>query len=189
MKKFVVLGIATLFAGQAMANDGLYVGGQYSKNTLKVKEDGISLSTDVGILNLIGGYQFNQNFALEARLGTGVKDKKWREGSYTEKLSAGLSSGLYAKGIVPLSQEFSVYGVAGYARTEYKDTETGPNYKDTDKYSSNGFSYGIGGEFAFTPQLSATLEFLSLPTKTFREDGWEFKIRSSNVSVGINYRF
>mgnify|MGYP002619571511 CR=1 FL=1 len=190
MKKLALMaGAAALLAGQAVASEGFYAGIQYSNNTVKEKEDGVSVSVDLGVLGVLAGYQFHENFALEGRFGTGVKDKKWREDGYSDTFSAGNSYGLYAKGIVPLSQEFSLYGVAGYAHTKYKWKEVGQGWSDQGSFSSKGLSYGVGGEFAFSPQLSVTLEYVHLPTKKLQEDGWEFKLRSSNVALGVNYRF
>lgn len=190
MKKLVLMaGAVALLAGQAVASEGFYVGAQYSNNTLKEKEDGITESIDLGVLGVLAGYQFHQNIALEGRLSKGVKDKKWHEGSFTEKFSAGNNYALYAKGIVPLSNEFSLYGLAGYASTKYKWRDIGDDWIAVGSFSSNGFSYGVGGEFAFTERLSVTLEYLELPTKTFRDDGWVYKLRASSVALGVNYRF
>lgn len=186
-----VMLVAALFGSfAANANvENFYVGGQYNKTTLKEKESGFSGSVDFGSLTALAGYQFNDYLAVEARLGTGVKDKSSNDDGYKESLGVGLQTMLLAKAHYNLSDEFALFAVAGYSKTEieYKESEPGFSFSETD--SLNGLALGIGGEFKFANNFGVHLEYIMLPDKTFREDGYSLKFEANNLSLGVNYYF
>lgn len=176
------------FAAQAEQNN-FYVGGQYSKTTLKEKESGYSGSVDFGSISALAGYQFNDYFALEARLGTGVKDKTSYDEEYKETLSIDLQAMLLAKASYALSKEFSVFAVAGYSKTEFAYKETGPSFGFSESESLNGLAYGIGAEYKFNDKLAVHLEYVVLPDKTFRDEEDSLKLEADNLSLGVSYYF
>jgi opacity protein-like surface antigen len=111
-------------------------------------------------LRLNGGMQFNDYFGAEAHLGTGGSDGE-AELDYLV--------GAYAKGILPLSQEFRLYGLAGFTEVDF---DTG---------SENGFSYGAGAEFDVAPNLAIGADYMRYLDKS----DYNFDA----ASVGIRYRF
>lgn len=176
------------FAVQANIQN-FYVGGQYSKTTLKEKESDFSASVDFGVLTALAGYKYNNYLAVEARLGTGIKDKSYSEDGYKETFGIDLQTMLIAKASYPLSNEFTVFGLAGYSKTEYGYKESGPSYSFSETDSLSGLALGIGGEFKFANNFAVNLEYVMLPDETFRDGQYSLKLESNNLSLGINYYF
>jgi OOP family OmpA-OmpF porin len=109
------------------------------------------------------GYNFHQNFALEAgfrRLGL------WEEPGEDLKID---QTALSVIGSVPLSQAFSVYGRLGY-----NHLKTG---RCSCKYSDSGVLYGVGLGYTFSETVAARVE-VQKPTSD-----------STNVSVGLAIQF
>lgn len=122
------------------------------------------------------GYNFHQNFAVEAgyrRLadhdiyvgtpGTGFADGK-------AKLD---QAQLSLVGSLPLDQNFSVYGRLGVNRLEAKVSSAGYSVKD----STTKALYGVGLSYAFTPAVSARLE-VQKPASD-----------ATNLSAGVAFQF
>lgn len=86
-----------------------------------------------GIVRL--GYDYNQYFGIEARA------LKAFTGGDTFDIT---HYGLFLKPMMPLGEQFNVYGLIGYGHTKV-ETTTCEALRDT--YSENGMSYGIGLEY------------------------------------------
>ena len=80
---------------------------------------------------------------------------------------------LSAVGTLPLSNGFSLLGRLGYSHVEEDNKVLGRGFKTSD---SNGI-VGVGVGYAFTPAISARLEFQK-PSSD-----------SQNVSIGLAYQF
>jgi OmpA-OmpF porin, OOP family len=80
---------------------------------------------------------------------------------------------LSAVGTFPLSNGFSLLGRLGYSYVEAENKVVGGRVKTSD---SNGI-VGVGLGYAFTPAISARLEFQK-PSSD-----------SQNVSIGLAYQF
>lgn len=187
-KMLVAVALSSVFAAHADTQN-FYVGGQYNKTTLEEKDSGYSVSVDFGSLSALAGYQFNDYFAVEARLGTGINDKSFSEDGYKESFGVNLQTMLVAKARYQLSSEFSVFALAGYSKTEFEYKETGPSYSFSEKDSLTGLALGIGGEFRFANNVAVNVEYVILPDETFRDGPYSFKLEANNLSVGVNYYF
>ncbi|PMR77819.1 porin family protein [Billgrantia endophytica] len=121
--------------------------------------DGASSADSVG-LRITGGAKFNDYFAVEGHLGAGGSDGD---------VELDYLVGAYAKGIVPISQEFRLYGLAGLTEVDF----------DTDRES--GFSYGGGAEFDVAPNLALGADYMRYLDKS----DYTFDA----ASVGLRYRF
>lgn len=187
-KMLVAVALSSVFAAHADTQN-FYVGGQYNKTTLEEKDSGYSVSVDFGSLSALAGYQFNDYFAVEARLGTGINDKSFSEDGYKETFGVNLQTMLVAKARYQLSNEFSVFALAGYSKTEFEYKETGPSYSFSEKDSLTGLALGIGGEFRFANNFAVNVEYVMLPDETFRDGPYSFKLEANNLSVGVNYYF
>ncbi|MFQ3789440.1 porin family protein [Halomonas sp. A29] len=117
-------------------------------------------SADSVGLRLNGGMKFNDYFAAEAHLGTGGSDGP---------VDLDYLVGAYAKGILPVSQEFRLYGLAGFTEVDF----------DIDRES--GFSYGGGAEFDVAPNLAIGADYMRYLDKS----DYTFDA----ASVGVRYRF
>ncbi|WP_236551397.1 outer membrane beta-barrel protein [Billgrantia tianxiuensis] len=117
-------------------------------------------SADSVGLRLNGGMKFNDYLAAEAHLGTGGSDGA---------VDLEYLVGAYAKGILPVSQEFRLYGLAGFTEVDF----------DIDRES--GFSYGGGAEFDVAPNLAIGADYMRYLDKS----DYTFDA----ASVGVRYRF
>ncbi|MGP3790327.1 outer membrane beta-barrel protein [Pseudomonas sp. B392_1p] len=154
------VGLATLASAQAQM--GPYVGASISR----VEIDHADLTS----LGYKLGYQANQNFAVEARLGTGLFDDSVDHRTYEIDNYAGL----YAKAILPLNHNFSVYGLVGYSRAELK---TYTRYGMVNDWSDRDVSSGLGLDIGIERNLSINLEWINLVEDV------------DLLSFGINYGF
>lgn len=112
-------------------------------------------------LRVNGGMQFNDYVALEGQLGTGGSD------GYAE---LDYLAGIYAKGILPITQQARLYGLAGATKVDLDHAG-----------SESDFSYGAGAEFDIAPQLALSADYMRyLDTSDYNFDA---------ASVGLNYRF
>ena len=126
----------------------------------------------------IGSY-FNENFGLE--LGYTDFGSINRAGGETS--ARGINLSLVGK--YPITPEFNVLGKIG---TTYSDTDVSASpTSGVATGSENGFglSYGLGVEYAFTPQWSALLQYESHKMK-FAGDADE---RIGMASIGVRYRY
>jgi len=81
------------------------------------------------------GYDYNQYIGLEARALQSSIETDW-----TDKTT---HYGIFLKPMMPVGEQINIYALLGYGHTKVKTDD--PYLKD--KYSYNGFSYGIGIEY------------------------------------------
>ena len=159
MKKLLFCAAAALGAALALpgaANAQVYVGAGYSH----LDADGAG---DLGALTGRLGSRFNRFFALEGEAGLGVDDDGPVELNHT--------AGVFALGILPLSQRFDLHGRIGYQNTEF-DAPGG----DAD---SDGLAYGIGGAFNLSERFAVRADVTRL----------EGDVDADTVSLGAVVRF
>ncbi len=140
----------------------------------KTKADGFSgKDTSVGAF---AGYNFHQNFAVEA----GYRRLDDREiGIMTGSTSFVWGSSkldqahLSVIGSLPVGERFSVYGRLGANRLESKVGSNGYSFK----HAETKALYGVGMNYAITPAVSARLEVQ-------RPHG-----DATNLSAGVGFQF
>lgn len=151
------------------------------------------------------GYRVNENFAIEAgytRLG-----KFGYQGSfdfyitgYDYEGSASLKGRakawtLSALGIVPLGQQFELFGKLGLARWDVKTTANITVNQDGDSYSEStsvskkgtGLNFGLGAVYKFNANLGIRAEW-----ERFNDVGKEDVTGKSDIdllSIGLMYSF
>jgi OOP family OmpA-OmpF porin len=149
--------LATLTASSFAAAPGAYVGGEVGST----KFDGVS--GNKASYGVVAGYNFNQNFAVEAGYGRlGKVDIM----GYDVKFNQAQVSVI---GSVPLNSEFNVY-----ARLGYNNLEASVNGSSA---SDNGALYGVGVGYNFNKNVSGRLE-VQRPAADV-----------TNVRVGVVYSF
>ena len=208
---FTAIAVAgALIAGPASAADlGGYVGiaaGQSRANVDKGEIDSAFASlglgsrtstdeTDFGF-KVYGGYQFNQYFAVEGGYtnlgkakshtvftsgGSGTADGEWK--SYSIDVSA--------LGILPLGNQFALFGRAGVSLWDVKFdfSANGSGGAASTSESENGVSplLGIGGMISLSSNWTARAEFerhfsVGKSDTTGKSD-------IDLISVGLQYRF
>ena len=158
--------VTTAFAATAQAQQyqnqtPLYPEGYVGADAMfwDLDDDNGPSGDDVG-LRLRGGAQFNEYVGVEAHLGVGGSDGP---------VELDHLVGVYGKGILPISPDFRLYGLAGVTEVDF----------DTGR--EDGFSYGGGAEFDITHNVSVGadyMRYLDRSDHTF-----------DAASVGLRYRF
>lgn len=126
----------------------------------------------------IGSY-FNDNLGME--IGYNDFGRIDRAGGSTR--ARGINLSLVGK--FPLSPEFNLLGKIG---ATYSDSDTSASmFSGVATGSEHGFgvSYGVGAEYAFTPQWSALLQYESHDVHFAGGN----KDRIGVASVGVRYRY
>jgi outer membrane immunogenic protein len=195
--KHILLGcaLATLSANVIAADKAGrgYVGAGYTMLTVS-PEGGPDL--DLSALGVRGGYYFNKYFSVEGRLAIGVGDDSITEtvfdpvlGFITGTLTTSLdySLGVYAVGHIPVTEQFQLYGLAGFTQhsVNLEVCVTGFGCDD-ESYDDSDLSFGVGAEFDMTKNLSLGVEYVSYFTDGEIED---LKYDTDGLGITLNYIF
>ena len=162
---------AAFAAGDAT---GYYIGGGYTM--ANYDQSHVSDDASLGLLSVRGGYQVDENLALEARLGTGVSDDKISIDGEKTKIEEDYTYGAYLKMGQPTSIGLYPYMLVGWTESKIKGSV--PGASQTDK--SGGISYGAGMEYRFS-DISVGLEY----TVFYNND--DYKI--DGLTLGATYKF
>ncbi|MFC0252134.1 outer membrane beta-barrel protein [Massilia consociata] len=158
----LVVASSTAFAAQPGT---FYAGGDVGKTKLE-NQSGRATSAGAFI-----GYNFHQNFAVEAgyrRLGDYDFHAFGVHGDVNVDQAA-----LSLVGTLPLSSGFNLFGRVGYNRLEVEGSANGYHAKD----SVSKALIGVGVGYAFTPTISARIELQRPASDTH------------NVSAGVAFQF
>lgn len=154
---------ATLTTGTAQAG-GLYVGGKYmqistdlifTENYLGDTET-ISVGADPTGLALSLGNEISPNIAIEGTLLIGGSDDSF--GGFVN-IEVDRYLDISVIGQNKLSPVMTVYGRAGLASIEFKDSLA--------EAEGTGLSFGFGAKFLVQPGLSVFVEWMQLPDADF----------------------
>lgn len=182
MNKIVSLSIVAILANSAMtpaavsSDSSLYAGGGYSQ----IDIDGID--SDPGTILGMLGWQFNQNFSAEARLGVGIKDGSVQFSEFdSDRADVELSNyvGGFIRGTFNAADNLNLYGLLGYGRGKIKLSFDGDSESDSDSSEA----YGVGAEFVFGNQKEHHVAFEWL--KTYESGDLDVE----GVSLLYRYRF
>ncbi len=156
--------VSTLFiSGLSLAEDttkGMYMGvsaGSLDDDyTYSTTEDTLHFITGAGLL----GYNFNQHFALEGRLGLGLQKDEiaGREFNIDSCVS------ILVKGSIPIDGG-TVYALAGLSNIKYtaEYTYLGTAYSESEDESD--ISFGVGAELPVYTNGMLGIEYLKLIDK------------------------
>ncbi|MFA6188209.1 MAG: outer membrane beta-barrel protein [Sulfuricurvum sp.] len=179
---------------------GWYMGGNIGISAANIDKDKITQNltnpsytddeSDLGY-KLFGGYQFNKYFALEGGyFNLGMFDYALSTGTGT---AAGnikiMGVNLDAVAILPVTENFSVFGRAGanYARAKDSFSTTGSiSITDTNpKKSDLNYKFGVGLQYAITDAVGIRLE-----AERYRINDAVGNMGDIDLfSVGLTYRF
>ncbi len=139
---------------------------------------------------VFGGYlkfgaDINDYFGGELRIGTTANGTStYPRGTIT--LSGDYFLSYLAKIQYPLTPDFRLYGLLGGTTAKMKVSVVGPLVV-SDSATQTGFSYGVGGEYFFNPNMSLGAEWMQYWTNVGMGAGFEGKIWGA---VGtLNYAF
>ncbi len=179
MKRSVLIAACLLcFSLPALADDaGFYMGAGFANGKLSACTNTTGScdtfkrnSEDSGHLRLIGGYDFNKYFGIEAGLsGLGTYEVQDTSGFNAGKVKASAVT-LAAKGGYVFPKGFSVFGKLGLASVKTKYTANpGWTLAGSADQNSTGLVMGLGGQY----NINETVGFrLFTEIVTFKDDGY-----------------
>lgn len=167
--KFAAIAMGFALATSAHA-EGLYAGASYAQ--AKVDMSGFG-DVKPSVLFAKIGTEINKNFAIEGRIGTGVSDDTVSVMGAPVKVEVDQYYGIYAKGILPVGDSVSIYGLIGETHAKITASALGTSVSD----SQNSGSYGVGLDFAVAKDVSLNLEWARL----FKD--------TDALSVGVTFKF
>ena len=162
-----------------------YLGAQLGQSKFKLDcGAGQTCDDKDGSVRLFGGYKFHRNFAGEigwADLG---------KAQFTDPLaSAQIKTTAWdvsALGMFPVMPQASLFGRLGlyYSTTRFSGDATGEK-------SATGITFGLGGQWDFTRNIGARLEWqrYNKVKATCDGCGGDSDANVDNLSIGIVYRF
>jgi OOP family OmpA-OmpF porin len=193
-KGSAILGLisAMAFAIPAFAQDArFYVGGSFGEAEANGFCDDIrTLVIGLGTVascdekdsawKFFGGYQFNRNFAIEASyFDYGSVSTNGQLLGLPVNVSGDISAfGIAAVGILPLGNNFSLFGKLGLLRTEVDVTASVAGFPSSDSDDETGLHYGVGVLFDLGRNFSIRAEWE-------RND----EVEVDMLSIGVQFRF
>lgn len=186
-----VFGLALMspaLANHAMAalNDpGIYVGidGGWGmtnyKNDGAVDTFGTGTKNDDGIAGrILVGYDFNQNFAIEAGGTRFFKTVKFTDTPETIQTSL---VDLYGKGKIPITTCFDLYAKLGVA---YLYNNINNSY--VGNIHSINVAFGVGAAYAITNNLATSFEWSSIAGN---KQSHSYIPNANTLMLGLRYKF
>ncbi len=174
-KQLSLLVVAAMLASPVFA-ESFYAGAEVGRTNVKGSGNTKDLKGHATNVGVFGGYQFHQNVAVEAgyrHLGT-VKDDNVA-GVKTSVKGSALHTSLV--GIVPVSNEFSLYGRVGVARLNTKLDPKIAGWKETKTKPM----FGIGARYAVSKEFGLRTEY----TQFGKVEG----VKVSALTFGGDYSF
>lgn len=191
MKKTALIALTSVaFASPVFAAnfEGLGLGVEASVNKHDVTEGSTRISGDNKTgANLVGSYGFKHPYDLvstvDAKIGLGSVDIAQADNTKVEQKQS-YSVG-YSLGYTGLNENFMPYAKVNYNFAKLEGIENGVNNGDV---NVNGFGWGVGAKYKFTPNVEAGVEYID--SKLDRsKDGIKTERDGHNVNVGVTYRF
>ena len=182
MKSFVIaaavavsgLTLSTAYAQQSQSAAGAtYFGVNLSQASYEESGRG---TAKPAFISASLGKVINQNFAVEGRFGTGLTEDDVG-GSGPRDVGVDFFLGAYAKGILPITPRFAVYGLAGVTYGDLSASSGGLRFSDSDA----DFSYGFGLDYQIGATTALNFEWARL------FDGTDYNLDA--LSLGVSFRF
>lgn len=177
------LALTASMAARADVQPGFYMGA--GVGSTKIDDDGFDDidfdDSDTGF-KIFGGYSFNQNFAIEASyFDLGEASGNFDDVGDSVNFDVGVSGfGVFAVGMLPVGDTFSLFGKLGYATYDIDaHVEIVGVGSGSSSDSTSDMMYGVGGALSFGQfEVRAEYEAISV------DDG-----DANMISVSGLYRF
>jgi len=155
-----------------------------------------------GEIMIQAGYKFNEYVAVEGRYWFGVSTGSWLNPNGQSGIigdAAGDVSidgwGIYVKPMYPVTPEFNIYALLGYggATADLDNTDVWDDLTDQD-----GFSWGIGAEYAINENFAVFIDYTVLYDDTEDYTDWdtgvglwtfENDLSYDTINFGVTYKF
>lgn len=158
-------------AAETVRTSGLYAGIGWA--TIWA-DDGLGDTAVLGAIQGRVGYDFSQNFAIEAEAAIGVLPQEYDFGGTDVDLNLDSEIGVFAVARAPISTEVALYARLGYARTTVSASAGGFSFSEGD----SGLAYGVGLDWRTSPGFGTRFE---ISNYTFSEGGDAFAFQTSLV--------
>ncbi|MEA3433707.1 MAG: porin family protein [Campylobacterota bacterium] len=144
-------------------------------------------SDDFSQFMLQAGYKFNDYVAVEGRYWIGMDDNSWDNlvhGNVTAEID---TWGIYVKPMYPVTENFDIYALLGYADADYSISGSGYTY---DAPAFDGFSWGIGADYSFTESIAIFVDYVALYDDTYvNTAGNNVDVTIDTWNFGVTYQF
>ncbi len=144
-------------------------------------------SNDYDQFMLQAGYKFNDYVAVEGRYWIGMDDNSWHNtihGGLTAEVD---TWGIYVKPMYPVTDNFDIYALLGYADADYTISGSGYTWNQD---GFDGFSWGVGADYAFTESISVFVDYVSLYDDTYvNHAGNNVDFTIDTWNFGVTYTF
>ncbi|MEC8375972.1 MAG: porin family protein [Pseudomonadota bacterium] len=161
---------------------GFYVGGNYGYLRVEGEDD---FDDDKDVWQGIAGYKFNEWIAIE---GSYIDF-----GDYGNDLAGAETDGYTAavKGILPLTERFSLYAKLGqlWSETEYNLGGFSQENDDESLFVGAGLSYAITSNFLVNAEYTVYDTELDADEAFDDIDDTDFETDLKQASIGVEYRF
>jgi opacity protein-like surface antigen len=145
-----------------------------------------NIEFDADTVFLQAGYQYNQYVAFEGRYWFNVGDISQSGGNIPGDYSGDVDSwGIYVKPMYPVADNFDIYALLGYA-------DTSMEYDIGDRWDTDGFSWGLGAQYAVMDNILIFADYISLSNEdsvTWDGNDIDADIDLYTFNVGISYKF
>lgn len=137
---------------------------------------------------LYGGYQFDQNWALETQYIHLAKYRAEGRGPMKGETLDVKVSGIAVNGVGSyyFGEDFSVFGKLGVMLSKMDTDISGPGYGLYEKRVTTVPLLGFGAEYKLTPQLALRAEYEYYGQQKIDN---ELKVRTDMATLGLRYRF
>lgn len=140
---------------------------------------------DYSTVMLQAGYKFNPYIAVEGRYWIGLDE------DYGINDTLNIDTwGIYAKPMYPVTEEFDIYALLGYASSDVERSNDLVTF--TPDYDIDGFSWGIGGAYSFTENVAVFVDYTSMyddSAESAYYNNVEFDNTITAVNFGVTYTF
>ena len=173
---------------------GFYIGAGYSwmGNDIDHVDNNLNLGMDYGAIMLQAGYKINSYVAVEGRYWIGVSDDSYNIKIHGVNSSVSVDAdawGIYVKPMYPVTDAFNVYALLGYGSATANDITLNDGSKVS--LDIDGFSWGLGADYAFTDNWSVFLDYVA-----FDDSTWDNSVNSltgdhtfDTINLGVTYKF
>lgn len=172
-KLFLVV-LAALFATSTVMAEGFYAGGGLGIVKIEDSDQGESFDDSPMGWRIHGGYDFNENFAIE---GSYIQTGDAEDVILGENVEVQLSAFTFSVlGLLPMSDDVDLFGKLGFYTGEQEITVQGITFDEDD----DGLTVGAGIRLNMNDRFALRGDFDWFDTDI--DTVW-------SLGVGFNYRF
>ncbi len=138
------------------------------------------------------GYKFNSYIAVEGRYWFGISETTQvpHVYQYAGDVDSSVDSwGIYVKPMYPVTDDFDVYALLGYASSDYSADDVVIDTLD-------GFSWGLGAAYSFTENISLFVDYTRLYDTSTTYDSafvpgqtYDVDTTIDTWNFGVTYKF